>query len=169
MSSTATTNGTLTATAQYLAAGASAGAETNIDSSKITISNNVVTIDVSDYTTVGGTVTLSLGITEDNTVTATKTGTVLGISLSDLTALGDTLSGTVTTNDSDYDVEVLYDEDGLGLSAYDYTDITSTDLTKSGNAISVDLTGKASGGVIKITVSCASNENVTSEKTYTVV
>ena len=166
MSTTATTDGTLTASAEYLAAGASAGEEVDI-SSKITISGSSITIDVSDYTTVGGTVTLTLGITEDETVTVTKTATVYGISLSDLTVSEDTLSGTVTTNDTGFTATALFDEDGLSLDEHDYEDISSA-LTVEGNTISLDLSGRAADGVIKFVVACQNKPAITDEKSYTV-
>lgn len=168
MSTTVTTNGTVTAStlsAEYLAAGASAGAETDI-SSKITLSGNDISVDVSDYTTVGGTVTLTIGIEEDSTP-ITKTATVYGISLSDLAVSGDTLSSTVTTNDTGFTYQALFDEDGLSINTHDFEDISSALIVEE-NTLSLDLSDRAADGVVKFIVACQNKPAIAAEKSYTV-
>ena len=150
-----TTNGTFTAVGTFTPTGEVG------ENLAVTTTNNSVSAEITaEMRNKGGVISITVTSVEDNTKTDTVTydvAKVYTIDLAELSRVGDTVSGSVTTNDTTY----------TPIVTLDGTNVESSLITATTNSISVDATGLT--GLLSITVTCDTDPTKSSTKTFTLI
>ena len=150
-----TTNGTFTAVGTFTPTGEVG------ENLAVTTTNNSVSVAITENMRIkGGAISITVTSVEDNTKTDTVTYNVTKvytINLTDLSRVGDTVSGSITTNNTTYTPTVTLDG----------TNVDSGLITATSSSISVDVTGMT--GLLSITVTCDTDPTKSSTKTFTLI
>ena len=127
----------------------------------VTKTDNSITADITaGMRATGGEISIVVACENDSTQTATITYTVAKvytINLADLSQDGDTVTGTVTTNNTSFSV----------VATSNGAEIDDSNITKTDNSVSVDVTGYTANDVISITVICDTDNTKSATKTIT--
>ena len=150
-----TTNGTFTAVGMFTPTGEVG------ENLAVTTTNNSVSAEITaGMRDKGGVISITVTSVEDNTKTDTVTydvAKVYTINLTELSKVGDIVSGSVTTNNTTYTPTVTLDG----------TDVDPSLITATSSSISVNVTGLT--GLLSITVTCDTDPTKSSTKTFTLI
>ena len=150
------TNGTITATGTFTPTG-----EVGERIAVTVTDNSSVSAEITaEMRSKGGIISITVVSDNDNTKTDTVTydvAKVYTINLTELSKVGDIVSGSITTNNTTYTPTVTLDGAKVDPSL----------ITATSSSISVDVTGLT--GLLSITVTCDTDGTKSDTKTFTLI